>query len=90
MFVEIFSSYCIALYHRKQHVCEQIRVVILSSQDLIRDVLLKDLHAEIHFARVFMKPGYDTPITDTDPLSFCHAVFNVVAHFLCSCVFHIT
>jgi len=26
-------------------------------QDLVKEVLLKDLHAQIHFARVLMKPG---------------------------------
>ena len=35
----------------------------------MKEVLVKDLHAEIHFARVFMKPGYDTPVSDTDLLS---------------------
>ena len=27
-------------------------------QDLVKEVLLKDLHAQIHFARVLMKPGW--------------------------------
>ena len=26
-------------------------------QDLVKEVLLKDLNAELHFARVFMMPG---------------------------------
>jgi len=32
--------------------------LVFCGQDLVKDVLLKDLNAEIHFARVFMKPGY--------------------------------
>lgn len=34
--------------------------VSMGEKDLVRDVLLKDLHAHVHFGRVFMKPGKPT------------------------------
>lgn len=32
--------------------------VSMGDKDLIKEVLLIDLKAKIHFGRVFMKPGY--------------------------------
>ena len=49
------SSLSVYTVHVHVHVC---MIVIYLLQDLLKPVLETDFNAEIHFGRVFMKPGY--------------------------------
>lgn len=63
-----FSLYDLDSLHDQRWVCACVRL-----QDYLKQVLDIDLHAQIHFGRVFMKPGWEWRMAGRKITIFCFA-----------------